>query len=343
MRSVIRNILKRAIGLSDLEQRLDRIEKSLAGLAPLLSVAEHDRAGPSDVGRLPSDTKDLLASNGIFIVGHARSGTSVLQMALNTCADIFMLGEANLHLHHAKQGFASWYRTMHAEFGTPPSKETYCADIAGPYADAWGVLRALRSRYRLVGEKVAFRGFSLGYDFEGSFAFLTRYFPGSYFLCTLRDPKNVLSSNQMMFSPKSIDDYILSYLECLYHEINIYRCLERVIFVVYEDIRASTFDVIGKWLNCDLSDPISFYDEEFQMSPRQQPVGADSELLALAQAYYERLKALIDPATLSVKSKLELHLMQIDLAHDIVDVRGALKAKTEQQHLVQNACIAPTV
>jgi len=270
----------------------------------------------------PSDIDDLYAS-GIFVVGHARSGTTVLQMALNTSPDIFMFGEAYLHLHHAKPGFAAWYRAMHAQFKNPPGKDSYCPDFGAPDADGWATLGALRRRYRLVGDKLAFRHRSLGYDPTSSFKFLADHFLGSYFLCTLRNPNDVLWSNQTMFEPSAIDNYIVSYLECLSHELDIFFLFDRSVFVTYEDIEPQTFEVLGKWLGCDLGQAFSCYNEDRLASRHPAPIGADPALLQLAVTYYTRLRRLIDPSTLTCTSRFALDKLHRELAADVARLTEA--------------------
>src|SRR5204862_6445007 len=71
-------------------------------------------------------SSDLLEKQGLFVVGHARSGTSILMQALNTSPDIFLLGEANLYVEGLRIGFPRWFNDMHRQFGNTLGKGSYC-------------------------------------------------------------------------------------------------------------------------------------------------------------------------------------------------------------------------
>src|ERR1043166_2188144 len=108
-----------------------------------------------------TEITEKLSNNGLFIVGHARSGTSILQTALDLCPDIFLLNEANLHCHHYKENFVVWYRGMHANLGNPLSKLNSCPipdDVAG---DGFDVVLTARRTHKYVGDKLAFRNRAL--------------------------------------------------------------------------------------------------------------------------------------------------------------------------------------
>jgi Sulfotransferase family len=263
--------------------------------------------------------RDSLSHNGLFVVGHARTGTSILQTALNTSPEILLLGEANLHLNHSKPCFAAWYRAMHESFNNPPSKSASCPDPDDSTGDAWDVLLALRQHYRLVGDKFALRPRRLGYDFSGAFRFLQDYFTGAYIIGTLRNPREVLASNAKMFRPDDLNEYALSYLECLILEIDMVCTIDRATILVHGKIVPDTFILIGEWLGCDLSDAYArCYEPHFSEPSHTVPDGLRIDLLDVANYYYERLRQEVESAPVGRLSLINLERIRHDLREEIL-------------------------
>jgi hypothetical protein len=262
--------------------------------------------------------KDGLSHNGLFVVGHARTGTSILQTALNTSSEIFLLGEANLHISHDKPGFSSWYRTMHECFDNTPSKSTTCPDSDEPAGDGWDALLTLRQHYRLVGDKMAFRPRHLGYDFAGAFRFLQDHFTGAYIIGTLRHPRDVLGSNAKMFRPDDINKYAVSYLECLALEIDLVRTFDRATILVHENVVPDTFVSLGEWLGCDLRNAYAqCYEAHFSMPRHGVPDCLRRDLLDMAEHYYLRLRKLVETSPFGHLSTMEMARLRQDLRADI--------------------------
>ena len=189
--------VRRAFGTQQIVERLDTMQQRVGAIgsrlhhaAPAAATAlAADGEGPNWYGR-DAEIRDKLSANGLFIIGHARSGTSVLHTALNLSPDIFLLGEASLHCHHDKKGFAQWYGSMHAANGLPPWKCYSCPVPTDPDGDGFDVLLEARHSYKYIGEKLAFRHpkISGAYEFGTSYDFLLKHFWKSHYVCALRNP-----------------------------------------------------------------------------------------------------------------------------------------------------------
>lgn len=240
-----------------------------------------------------------LERQGLFVVGHARSGTSILMHALNSSRDIFLLGEATLMGEGLKPGFARWYNQMHANDGKPRTKDTFCP--IAPSDDANGVetLNWLSQRFRYVGDKMAFRSESLGYDPWGFFEFQARNFFLSHYVCVIRNPADVLRSNREMFKPHDLSVYADSYLHTLELILALSDTMPNVYVLFHESINQRTFDVIGEKLQVDLSGLYEAnYSKRFQVSALQ---GADPALLPwliMLGSAYEMMRDAFSPDTL---------------------------------------------
>jgi hypothetical protein len=54
-----------------------------------------------------------IAIRGLFVIGAARTGTTILQNALNDSADVFLFGEPGFHRDPGSADFAVRYNSMH--------------------------------------------------------------------------------------------------------------------------------------------------------------------------------------------------------------------------------------
>jgi len=247
----------------------------------------------------------------------------VLQNAMNSSPDLYVLGEANLHANVDRPDFASWYNAMHESFGNPPAKGERCPTIEG---NGWDVLSLLQESYPRVGEKIAFRARELGYDMAGSLRFLHRWFPRSVYLCTLREPKQVLLSNRNMFGVSDMRPYFRSYLECLAHELDTYLTFDRTYFLVYEPIDERTFDILGRSLEISLCEAYREYDKRIQLARHDGDFGDFARLLTVAEEWYLRLRNIVDPQTLRCPDRVALRRFQ----REILQTLAALSLPNSQ-------------
>jgi len=234
-------------------------------------------------------------ARGLFIVGHARTGTSILLDGLNSSADVYMLGEANLHLSAARPHFVAWYNDMHRQLGNPEYKATYLPENEVENANGFDVIGALSRRFKYVGDKLAFRSERLGYDFEGYLRFAARHFLRSVYICPLRNPVHVIASCLDKFesgsrSPETIEMYAESFLRTLYLQLRCLFLFNRTYFVIHDRMSARTFEVLSKELGIDLSDAWRLYDEtRMHTPPARLPELESSAAVRRTCAAYEDL------------------------------------------------------
>jgi hypothetical protein len=189
--------------------------------------------------------------------------------ALNSSPEIFLLGEANFHVEGLKPGFARWYNQMHGHDGKPNTKDSYCP--VAPAEDANGIetLHWLSKRFRYVGDKVAFRSESLGYNSWGFFDFHARNFLLSHYICVIRNPVDVMKSNRDMFKPQDLSVYADSYLQSLELILALKDTMPNVYVVFHESIEQHAFDIIGEKLGVDLGGVhAANYHPRFQITER---------------------------------------------------------------------------
>lgn len=220
----------------------------------------------------------------LAIIGHARSGTTVLQNAINTAGGAYVLGEANIYRNANEPGFRQRYNAMHRDYGNQPSKSTYAPALPGPHADASGAdyLAALSRLYPVVGDKLALGHPRFGHDVDAIKAWIesTR----AHCLFVFRHPASVLTSSASMFGTQIPFSYhVASYALTVGLYLDALRVLPNVRCAVHEKITKRTLLDLGGWLDLDMSEAFALYDP-----PRTQPPAWAAE----AQPYASDLEAL---------------------------------------------------
>lgn len=279
-------------------------EREHADAAKVEAMRERDqvavaRAEAEAASHLQWNDVPHLEQQGLFVVGHARSGTTVLMHALNSARDIFLLGEANLMVEGLKPGFARWYNQMHAGDGKPKTKDTFCP--IAPSDDANGVetLNWLSQRFRYVGEKMAFRSESLGYDPSRFFEFHARNFFLSHYVCVIREPADVLKSSREMFKPHDLAIYADSYLRNLELILALNETMPNVYVLFHESINQRTFDVLGKKLQLDLSGVYeASYAKQYQDSALRSADHTGLPRLMMLRTAHQMMRDAFSPETL---------------------------------------------
>jgi hypothetical protein len=264
-----------------------------------------------------------LDTRGLFIVGHARAGTSILQDALNSSGDIYMFGEANFQLSASRDNFVDWYNAMHRELGNPEYKSTYCPEVFSEGMNGFDTLVLLSRRFKYVGDKLAFRSEKLGYDFEGFLRFGARYFMRSAYICALRNPLHIITSCLDMFeqgsrTAEAVDLYAESFLRCIYLQLRVLLLFNRTYFVVHDRISENTFETLSKHLTVDFSDSWLFYDDKLI----HKALPADATLQAFpsvqrAAAVYARLLDEISNESLRPRSLLNCRSLMYQLRNEL--------------------------
>jgi len=211
---------------------------------------EPERRGPK-----PLHWRDVpqLEKQELFVFGQTRSGTTVLTRALNTCPDIMLLSEANLHAEGMRNSFARWFNDSHRQLGGTDTKGTYCPIAPEEYSNGPETMQWLGQRFRYVGDKIALRGEKLGYNADECFAFHARHFFSSHYVCVIRNPADVLKSNKEMLKAQDLSLYADSYLQALLLILAFAETLPNVHVLFHESIDQRTFGVLAERLGVDLA------------------------------------------------------------------------------------------
>ncbi len=237
-----------------------------------------------------------LSKRGLFIVGHARSGTTILQNALNDSDDIFLLGEPNLHYDAGGRDFRRRYNAMHRGFGNQENKSSYCPALFEDDESWDAYLIALNRRYRYVGAKIVVDPEGADIAAERIYEFAIREFSRSRYVFTFRNPVDVLCSMQNLCTyggrqPPTAAAIMRSYLVCIRLYIRMLRTMPKVQVLFHGGISAATFADLGKMLKIDLGNCHKYYSDEKANSYTPDLVGWERQAVDRVQAVYEEFRA----------------------------------------------------
>jgi hypothetical protein len=288
--------LRSALAVADSEVRWTQLNRRIDEMFGVLTTLQ---AGV-DAPRPPPPQND----RGIFVVGHARSGTTVLADALNTSNQICCLMEPYLYRSAEVPAFAAAFNAMHRGFNNPPIKGYWVPDFGN--ASARRVIESLRGTYRYVGEKLSFRQRDKDYDSERFLSFATSEYATSPFACVIRDPICVTSSaidlfEASRFDPPTIADLVRSQFETYLLVLRLALLVPSCFVLQHERVDAETFALLGHHLDVDLRQAHAVYRANYQRTPHR---AAAHELLAADPLVQElrdahtALIALVDPGTL---------------------------------------------
>lgn len=143
---------------------------------------------------------EQITRNKLFVLGHARSGTTILGRLLNSAEEVLLLGEAHLFESYWNPRFVSNFNGHHQRTKKVRSKGTRLpVQFDGMLPEA--ILQKLAGHYQWVGEKIAI-GPKAGLGARAATAavdyYLAHHLDASYIL-TFRAPMPSLESLRKLF------------------------------------------------------------------------------------------------------------------------------------------------
>lgn len=242
---------------------LDGIEQQLAApidnrhllLDPRLSLTGpadvSPTSVPSPVPRTTAKLDDLrrLENQGLFILGCARSGTTILTRSLNRAPDLILLEEPSFFLNQHVNEFVSFFNQLHASMGNRCMKSTYLPPPRTRDGGPIDTLSRLAEDYRYVGEKVAVGP----HDYPANWCQLFLDFQGKYFLrgkyiYIVRTPVESIWSMHKMFPDRPIAHLFETWLRTIALSLDAYHVFPNSRVVFFEDVDQQLVERLGRWL-----------------------------------------------------------------------------------------------
>ncbi len=243
----------------------------------------------------------------LFVIGAARSGTTVLQNALNDSPDIFLFGEADFHTDTGLPGFAARYNTMHRSWANQETKSSFCPAVL-PADGTWRqYLTKLSSYHRFVGAKIVINPVRDQDFLDRFFDFHCRNFYLSRYIFTFRAPlPTVTSTHELQLLVRGESDEIRqilrSYGETARLYIRMLRNLPHVRAVFQEEAGRSKFDELAQWLGIPLPRSHGYYDAG---KIRKYPDLDQGSPVFEAMAALDRVYSLLRQANANASWKLQ--------------------------------------
>ena len=161
-----------------------------------------------------------LSRQGLFVIGHARTGTTVLQDALNDSRAIFLFNEPDFHSDPGTPDFRQRHNAMHRRYRNQETKGTFCPDLFGEDRSWDAYFARLCDHYRYVGSKVTINPNPTDPYNDALLNFCTRKFYDATYIFTFRDPLDVTVSTRGLVSyqghePPSPDVVFTSFLSSM--------------------------------------------------------------------------------------------------------------------------------
>lgn len=213
----------------------------------------------------PATTCRRIAAQGLFIIGAARTGTTILQNALNDADNIFLFGEPAFHRDPGKADFAARYNGMHRAWGNQENKSSHCPALFEEDAPWWHYLDRLAESYGHVGSKIVINPANAIAESRQLYDFQCRYFYRSRHVFTFRNPLDALMSTRGLAQLNggrvaTHTEVLRGFFAVVQLFILSLRNLPHVHAVFHEAVDANAFHQLGKSLDTSLPHAMDYYD-----------------------------------------------------------------------------------
>jgi hypothetical protein len=270
---------------------IDKLRLRLHSPSTLVEIAESPTPDASLAG-----VCRRIESQGLFVIGAARTGTTILQNALNDSPDIFLFGEPAFHSDSGSADFAARYNAMHRSWGNQENKSSYCPPLFEADASWFAYLERMARTYRHAGSKIVINPWHAHEQARELFDFQSRHFYASHYLFTFRNPLDVLMSTRGLAElngsrVSTMAEALAGYFAVVQLFFRALRNLPHVEVIFHEAVDPATFSRLERWLGVSLPHAADYYSggkvrhyELAAIPPAQQP------LVAEAIDLYDKLK-----------------------------------------------------
>jgi hypothetical protein len=208
-----------------------------------------------------------------FVIGPARSGTTILAQLINTNDRAFITTEAGFYRASDHRPFRDWYNAQHRSFGNQVCKSTYAPNLGASEEDSWWQwLARAAGHFDLVGDKFALTHLHLDdIDRHRIQEFHEARFFDSRYVFVFRDPvQTLLGSAVLGFTDARC--VIRSWGTIVKLWAYMIRIFPHTMTVLLEDLDAIKVAEIGAFLGLDLSESARLLDPREQRRHRTQDV-----------------------------------------------------------------------
>lgn len=275
----------------DLAARLRAVETAVAAPVPQESPAVE----PSPQGWSDADRRRL-EDQGLFVLGTARSGTTILYETLNEAADVYLMGEAMLFEEAHRTNFAEFHQQRHDGYHNPKHKGHYLPRGLAAVENGFDLLRRLGKRYRFVGEKVALGPWHVTAHgptaFESFLRFHATHFFHSRYALIVRRPCESVASMARLWERFTVPELLTTWAVGFRVGVEWAFTFPHVFMLAHDWLNEESAVRFGRALGVKFTVPAGRFDREFQRT-----AGAADRLpprLVLYRPQLDALSALFD-------------------------------------------------
>jgi Sulfotransferase family len=195
-----------------------------------------------------------IANRCAFILGPARSGTTILAQIINANDRAFLTTEANFYQAGPHPDFREWYNGQHLLFQNQISKISYAPHFNYPGEHEWWKWLARTAEYYdVVGDKMAFTDHHVIKNSSVEFMpfFEARFFESRY-IWIFRDPVQTILSSTVLWDTDPLV-LIRSWASMVKLWADFIRVFPFTITILHADLNDSKTVELGTFLGLDLS------------------------------------------------------------------------------------------
>ena len=270
-----------------------------------------------------------LERKGLFVIGSARSGTTILANCLNLCRQVYLLEEPFLFLDCDQPNFPARFNARHRNYGNTFAKGAFVPSAApGDEDSAFALLRRLARDRQFVGEKVAIgpRPTTLPDDWPSRLLdFYSRYFFTSSYVLTVRRPAEAAWSMRKMFPQVEAPSLLECWLQSLDVVIDVYLAFERTYISFFDRFSADTVATLAASLDLAYTLPPGTVDRSYVASalePRAIPdfLSPHASVSRRCDDLYHRLRDGFSTETMRYHGAMNCDRFFREVKHTIADL-----------------------
>jgi hypothetical protein len=262
-----------------------------AMLEPPPLIAERPAHPPP---REEIETCRSIANRCAFILGPARSGTTILAQIINANHRAFLTTEANFYQAGSHPDFREWYNGQHLLFQNQISKSSYAPHFNYPGEHEWWKWLARTAEYYdVAGDKMAFTDHHVIKNSSVEFMpfFEARFFESRY-IWIFRDPIQTILSSTVLWNKDPLA-LIKSWASMVKLWADFIRVFPITMTILHADLNESKTAELGAFLGLDLTESGRLVDarEQRQHQPGDTARGSIASRLApILQMIYGEIR-----------------------------------------------------
>lgn len=273
----------------------NELARQLQNVAERLPSRESSLVGEA-FGRDAAAALEQLEKQGLFVLGSARSGTSILTKCLNLSPEIFLLEEPNFFQNVHIEDFASFFNAMHRAFGSAPYKGTYVAPPVAAESGPLDLMARLCRQYRYAGAKVAVGPHDYPAEWKRLYLdFHAKYFLRSRHFLTFRRPNETVWSMHKLFPDSPIERLFEAWLESVSLALDVYQVCPNSHLLFFDDFGTASLERLADLLGIEIRAPESMLGGVYVRSRLQKdelppPLAPYAELCRDCNELFEDLR-----------------------------------------------------